>query len=308
MNQFCPDLATRLTLGASTYGFLPHPIIPGEIHKIVREQATTYQLGRYEDRTLWALRVANAGYRSRYIAQRTEALRQYRYLPGLSVGHRMCLTKATHPELIADYPELEYAVLMPWIVGKTWASFIAEPAVSAGYSLSQARALALATAHVLWSLEAHHLTHTDIAGDNVMVLPSYKVELIDIEGLYVHGTQLPGQRSRGWRGYQHRHLDERGHCRPEGDRFAGAMLLTEMLTWWNSLVRASTPDEYDALFQLQEQEPREALVRRLKVVRGTLQGISPSLRDLFDRAWLSPDLAECPDFATWTMCLLQVEG
>ncbi len=307
MNQFCPDSATRLAVGSSTYGFLPHPIIPGEIHAIVREQATTYQLGRYGDGTLWALKVANAGYRSGYIAHTTAILRQYRYLPGLSVGHRLCLTKVTHPELIATYPELEYAILMPWIAGKTWASFMTEPAASAGYSLSQARTLALATAHALWSLEAHRLTHTDMAGDNVVILPSKQIELIDVEGLYIHGTPLPGQRSKGWRGYQHRHLDERGNCRPEGDRFAGAMLLTEMLTWWSSLVRASTPDEYDSLFQLQEREPQEALARRLKVVRRTLQGISPKLRDLFDQAWLSSDLAECPDFATWTLCLLQVQ-
>ncbi len=309
MTDFCPTLGTQLTIELDTYEFLPHPhpTLFGDVHKIVRNQATTYQLRNRRDQTLWALKVTNVGYRGPHIARATNILIHYLKQPGLLVGHRNCLTKTTHPELIATYPALEYAVLMPWVTGQSWTGFMADPVASANYTRSQALELALTTAHVLWNLEAHHLTHTDIAGDNVMVLNFKRVELIDIEGLYIHGTPLSAQPSRGWRGYQHPRLDQRGNCRPEGDRFAGAILLTEMLTWWRSLIRATTPNTYDSLFQSWDQEPRTALEDRLKVIRSTLWRIHPCLRDLFDQAWYSSDLAQCPDLGAWTMYLLQAQ-
>ena len=46
------------------------------------------------------------------------------------------------------------------------------------------------------------------------------------------------------------------------------------------------------------------MARRVKTVRTTLQELHPNLRKLFDKAWRSPDLAECVDFATWVMPVL----
>jgi hypothetical protein len=195
---------------------------------------------------------------------------------------------------------------MPWIQGLTWAGFMDDASISAAYTRQQAQELALTLAYTLWNLEVNRVTHTDIAGDNVVIIHSRRIELIDIEGLYSHGTPVPPQPSRGWRGYQHPRLDQRGHCRPEGDRYAGAILLTEILTWWKPLVRSLT--DGDSFFQLGEQEPPETLTRRLKAVRATLREISPSLLQLFDRAWNSADLGECPDFAAWVMALLQVRS
>lgn len=247
MTVFAPALSTQLMIGKVVYEFTPHPVIPGEVHKIVREQAITYQLRKHSDNTLWALKVANPGYRTLLIEKKTELLTQYRHLPGFLVANRVCLTRAKFPELIAANPGLEFAVLMPWLQGKTWAGFMDDPQVSANYTREQALDVALAMAHILWSMETHHVTHTDISGDNVMILNFRHVELIDIDGLYIHGMPLPEQPSRGWRGYQHRQLDMRGNCRPDGDRFGGAILLTEMLTWWKPLVRALT--EGESLFQ-----------------------------------------------------------
>jgi hypothetical protein len=306
MTDFRPALATRLLIHASSYEFLPHPALPGEVQRIVRDRATIYQLRRYPDKTLWALKVSNPGYRDLQVVQQTELLQQFRNIPGLKTAQRLCLTRETCPELLSVYPTLEWAVLMPWIQGPTWAGFMDDAAISATYTQQQAQDLALTLAYTLWNLETNHLTHTDIAGDNVIVISPKCVEFIDIDGLYLHGTPLPAQPSHGWRGYQHRHLDQRGNCRPEGDRYAGAILLTEILTWWSPLVRALT--DGDSFFQFGEQEPPDLLRRRLKVVRTVLREIHPGLRQMFLHAWNSADQADCPDFANWVMALLRARS
>ncbi|HZO76292.1 MAG TPA: hypothetical protein VFB60_29105 [Ktedonobacteraceae bacterium] len=302
MTEFSPHCSMTLIINTLPYEFLPHPLLADEVYKVVREQAVTYQLRRQVDNTLWALKVSNPGYRSPQIERKTEQLRRYVHLSGLQVARRICLTRSRFPELISLHPGLEYALLMPWIEGKTWAGYMDDAAASANYTQQDAQELALTTAHVLWSLETNHLVHADIAGDNVIIINFRHIELIDLENLCEQGSTLPGQPSRGWQGYQHPNLDERGNCRPEGDRYAGAMLLTEMLTWWKPLVRALT--DGDALFQFRDREPPEVLTRRLKVVRSALREISPGLQYLFDQAWNSSDLEICPDFATWVMYLL----
>lgn len=306
MTDFHPTLATRLLIHASPYEFLPHPVLPGEVQCIVRDRATIYQLRRLSDQTFWALKVSNPGYRDPQIVQQTERLQQFGTLPGLQTAQRLCLTKASCSDLVNTYPNLEWAILMPWIQGPTWAGFMDDATISVTYTQQQAHDLALTLAYTLWNLETNRLTHTDIAGDNVIVIHPKRVELIDIDGLYVHGTPVPTQPSHGWRGYQHRHLDARGNCRVEGDRYAGAILLTEILTWWHPLVRALT--DGDSYFQFGEQESPDLLRRRLKVVRTVLRDIHPDLRQMFLRAWNSTDQAECPNFASWVMALLRARS
>lgn len=306
MTDFCPTLSTRLLIHSNPYEFLPHPVLAGEVQRVVRDRATIYQLRRQPDGTLWALKVSNPGYRDPQIAQKVEFFQQYRNLPGLRVANRICLTRALFPELLNTYPSLEHAILMPWIQGPTWAGFMDDANMSASYTMQQSLELALTLAYTVWSLESNRLTHTDISGDNVIVINPKRIEFIDIDGLYIHGTPVPPHPSRGWRGYQHHNLDQRGNCRPDGDRYAEAILLTEMLTWWKPLVRALT--EGESLFQFGMREHPELLKQRLKVVRSTLREIHPILRQLFIQAWSSNDLSECPDAPTWVMALLQARS
>lgn len=304
--DFHPTLTSSLLIHPHVYEFLPHPVLPDEVQQIVRERAAIYQMRRRSDGSLWALKVNHQGYRDPQNAQHTALLQQFQHLPGLRTAQRLCLTRETCPVLLNTYPALEWAILMPWIQGPTWAGFMDDAQLSAHYTSQQAQDLALTLAYTLWTLEMHHLTHTDIAGDNVIVVNPKRVEFIDVDNIYLHGTPPPALPSRGWRGYQHRHLDQRGNCRPEGDRYAGAILLTEILTWWNPLVRALT--DGDSYFQLGEQESPDILRPRLKTVRTTLRQIHPGLRTLFLQAWNSADLVECPDFASWLSAILQARS
>lgn len=307
--DFQPTLSTVLTINDITCQFMPHPLFLDEVFAQEGGEAVIYQVRDTTRNVLMALKVTKPLYRGEQIARAATALAPYKDIAGLRVGDRLCLTRPRHAKLIAMYPDLEYAILMPWLNGHTWAGFLLDRVTATRYTREQAKALALATAHILWDLESHHLTHTDIAGGNIIVAPDMRrVELLDIESLYAHGSRVPKLHSMGSPGYQQRNLDQRGQCRPEGDRFAGAMLLAEMLSWWSSQVRALTPNRAESLFQpleLQITDQYHPAYPRLTSVRNALYSICPPALTLFDQAWTSPDLAHCPEMSSWAMCLIQ---
>lgn len=306
MADFHPDCHTTLIIGNGSYGFMPHPLFPTELDEVyVLEggEALIYQVQDLAVGDLFALKVAKPSFRGEHIAHAVDALAPYADIPGLYAANRVCLTRTICPALLDVYPALEYAVLMPWLAGRSWAGFMHDGAASAAYSSQLALDLALALARVMWELEAHQFAHTDIAGGNIVVsLDSKQVELLDIEHVYMPSAPQPQWRSSGSPGYQHRSLDERGNWRPQGDRFAGAILLAEMLAWWDPRVRALTPEGSDTLFQ--PEELQQVGLPRWLAVRDALWEICPAALHLFDQAWASTDLSECPELSAWALSLL----
>ena len=299
-----------LQLGDAAYAFLPHPVFPDdpeEVSVVEGGEAFIYQVREVHSSRLYALKVSKPSCRGEQIAQAVAALAPYSHLPGLTLGNRLCLTRAQFPELIARYPDLELSVLMPWLDGTTWAGFMADRLASANYAPSQARGLATLTAQVLWNLEAYHLAHTDVAGGNLILSPDLaRVELLDLDNLYLPQAPVPHYMSHGTPGYQHPHLGPHGQWCAEGDRFAGAILLVEMLAWADPLVRAQTPEGADSLFQPHELQATDS--PRWEAVRDALWEICPPALDLFDEAWASADLSECPELGSWALALLQAQA
>jgi serine/threonine protein kinase len=248
--------------------------------------------------SLYALKVMKPAYRSEHLARVAETVGRSAHIPGFHLHNRICLTATDYPDLIETYPDLEYAVLMPWLTGKTWSGFMLDRTTSANYTLQQASTLAVTVAKLLLSLESAHLAHSDIAGGNILLSPDReRLQLLDIEGLYIPGVPQPPFCSQGTPGYQHHNPGLQGQWRPEGDRFAGAILLAEMLTWWNPRVRAVVADQADTLFQPAELQTNSS--PRLKEVRKTLFSMHADLLSLLDQAWVSHSLAECPNFSSW---------
>ncbi len=310
MSTFQPFLGTFLRIGPHYYEFMPHPLFPNDkqaVFVIEGGEALLYQLREMATHTLYALKVIKPAYRTEHIARVTDALARQPDLSGLALEQRICLTKDAYRNVIMTFPELEYAILMPWLEGRTWAGLLLDPATSARYSVGQAKDLALATANILWNLETRRMAHADIAGGNVLLSADLKqIMLLDIEGMYIHDIPAPKIRSQGSPGYQHRHPGPHGqHC-AEGDRFAGAILLTEMLTWCDPHVRALVPDETEALFRPGDLQIIGTPLWR--AVRNALWALSPELLQLFDQAWASATLAECPDLASWCMALLALRA
>ena len=305
MNVFNPWPAMQLHIGTSTYTFVATRLLPGdaeEVWMIEGQEGFIYVLHDTDQNTYWALKVLKPAYRSEYIERVTDGLAYYRDTHGLYLSHRLCLTKPVYGELISEFPALEYAVLMPWLSWSTWSGLLRSSEASMAYTRNDALDLARAMARVLWELERRGCAHTDLAGSNVLYAPGFKqVELLDLEGLYMPGLLPPARMSHGSPGYQHRKLGRQGQWSPYGDRFAGAVLLTEMLTWWNPLVRAQTPAHASTLFLAEELQIAKG--PRWQIVRDVLWSLDPAPLALFDQAWASTTLKQCPDFVAWLECL-----
>jgi len=310
MAEFHPQQTTLLRIAPFTYTFAPHPLFPDdteEVFAIEGGEAVIYQVLERETGKTRALKVSKPSFRSAHIASATAALAPYANLPGLHLARRTCLTRQQFPDLIAQYPDLEYAILMPWLAGRTWAGFLADRTAATSYTSLTAVRLAAALGQALWDLEAHGLAHTDIAGGNVVLSRDLtRVELLDVEGLYMPGSSRPSHISQGSPGYQHRALDQRGQWRPEGDRFAGGIMLTEMLVWADPFVRSLTPPEADTLFQ--PDELQEINTQRWVATRDAIWTICPPMLDVFDRMWASADLSDCPELSAWAYVLAQARS
>jgi hypothetical protein len=217
-------------------------------------------------------------------------LREFGHLDGLRVCQRR-LIGADEAAGLGE-PGLTGAVLMPWIDGVSWAGVI-----EARRPLRPETGVALAgrTAHVLAGLEAVGLAHADISSTNVIIRTAPPVELIDVEDMYHERFGQVPHVPAGSPGYAHpRHKGE--SCRhPYGDRFAGAVLLTEMLTW------PGTASGRRAIADISVFEPAELGKRgpKFKRVHNGLTALSTGLADLFEQAWNSPGPAECPPLSAW---------
>jgi serine/threonine protein kinase len=295
-----------LQIGDAYYEFLPHPLFPDDSKAVfVLEGGTAfiYKLRHVDTGEQYALKVFKRDSRNELVAYIAVTLTHYTDLPEIQASKRLCLTPKAYPELVSAHPEMAYAVLMPWLDAPTWTGILLNPQTSAAYTREQALSLARATANLLSKLETHGIAHADIAGGNVVpAIDRQQVQLLDPENMYLPKMPIPRKVSQGTPGYQHQHLGPHGQWCPEGDRFAGAILLAEMLTWWNPRVRARVADDAETVFRPEELQAPEAPC--LQAVRDTIYTLSPSLLELFDRAWLSRTLADCPLLRTWAATLL----
>ena len=310
MNTFNPQPDTQISIGESSYEFVSHTLFLKDIpsvYMIEGQEGFIWPLQNLKDRTFWALKVLKPAYRSGQIARVTSVLRQYTNVPGFFLSRRICLTRPEYEQCITTFPALEYAILMPWLTWKTWTGLLVSPRDSATYTLQQAFDLAKATARTLSELEQRESAHTDIAGSNILYKQDFQqIELLDLEGLYTSDLPPPKKLSYGSPGYQHHRPGRYGQWSPYGDRFAGAILLTEMLTWWNPLIRGLTPQNASTLFQPEELQQSSGY--RWQLVRDLLWFLdrTGALLNLFDTAWSSSRPQKCPDFNMWLTCIQQL--
>jgi hypothetical protein len=223
-------------------------------------------------------------------------LKGYAHVAGLSVCARDVLLEDDAASV--GEPGLQFAVLMPWMPGKAWAEIVAEKE-----SLTEAQCLALARrmADVLAGLEANDLAHADISSSNVFVVVGVTpgVELIDVEDMYRSGFVVPKQMPAGTPGYNYPPCAKTGNWNAYGDRFAGAVLLAEMLTWHHSGIRA----ESDELSYFHMDEMCDPHARRYEVMMEAVRSHSRPAAELLRRAWSSRRLQDCPSLGEWREAL-----
>ncbi len=294
---FYPKLGDTLTIENTTYRFAEHPAVQGMAmpYGQTGRRGTVYQLAD-PDGKLYALKVFTHSFRIPRNAEGAEKLRPFASLPGLQVCARIAL-----PPQSADLPqtraaELDYAVLMPWMAGTTWQEIMLEQRVITN---EQSYALARTLAHILATMETQHLAHGDLSAPNLLVtLDPPSVTLVDVEDLYSPGLSRPEKLPGGSPGYAHRTAAQ-GLWGPNTDRFAGAVLLAEMLSWCDERIRhVSCREKYFDPKEMQEDG------ERFQVLLGVLrERYSIEIAEAFERAWYSDTVEDCPTLTGWEQLL-----
>jgi hypothetical protein len=294
----------QLTINGVTYRVAEHPAAPGFPYGQEGRAGIVYQLlpsptGRAAGgEGAAALKVFKPRFRSPALLTQAEKLAAFAHLPGLQAAHRIVLTRAQHPDLIQQHPDLIYAALMPWIAGPTWLDvLLAKQPLPAQQALTLARSLAEA----LEAMELRGIAHCDLSAAN-LILPLLAggsgIALVDLEGLFAPGLSQPQTLSSGSAGYAHAQAAA-GLWSPNADRFAGAVLLAEMLGWCApEVTQAAWGESYFDPQEMQQDSARyQALLAALQRHWGD------AVARLFARAWHSKTLADCPTFGEWLVAL-----
>jgi WD40 repeat protein len=299
---FQPEINQELTIEGVAYAIAEHPAARGMPYGQEGRQAVVYQLAVGSGKR--AIKVFKPRFRVPGLVSGARRLAPYADLPGLQVCRRVVLTPQAEPELLRRHPDLLYAVLMPWIEGPTWMEVLGTGEV---WSPEQSLDMARAFAGLLAGMEQEGLAHCDLSAPNVL-LPafapnfaaraSWPVALVDVEQMYGPDLRRPDVLPGGSSGYAHKTAPE-GLWAADADRFAGAVLLAEMLAWCDERVRkASWGENYFSPDELQtEGERYRVLVSVLRERWGA------GITQLFDRAWHSEWLPECSTFGEWLVML-----
>lgn len=295
---FTPDINQVLLIDNITCRIAEHPAAPGIPYGQEGRAAVVYQLRVPGNRAL-ALKVFKPRYRLPALVSLAEQITPIAQLPGLQVCRRTVLTPQRHGDLLKQYPDLTYAVLMPWIEGPTWMQVLLE---KTPFTPEQSLMLARSFAGILAGMEQRDLAHCDLSGSNIL-LPQLAggkgIALVDVEGLYGPGLKQPREIMSASPGYAHQSTPG-GVWGTEADRFAGAVLLAEMLGWCDARVRDQAVGDpgYFAAREVQRPSERyDILVTALREQWGE------AVTRLFERAWRSETLWDCPTFGEWLVVL-----
>jgi len=296
--SFNPDPNAELFFNDERYTIAEHPSAPGMPYGQEGRTGIVYRLLPSNRSADQALKVFKPRFRLPYLVSQAEKLSAYADLPGLQAARRSVLSPSREADLLRQYPDLTYAVLMPWLDGPTWLEILLQKKT---FLEQQSLSLSRALAEILVGMEERGLAHCDISGPNVM-LPvlagGVGIALIDLEGFYAPGMIQPQSISNGSAGYTHQKSGGR-LWRPEADRFAGAVLLAEMLGWCDKQVcQASWGESY-----FEPGEMQQECVRYHSLNTSLRNHWGDGVANLFDRAWRSDSLADCPTFGEWLVVL-----
>ncbi|MBN1123265.1 MAG: hypothetical protein JXJ17_19495 [Anaerolineae bacterium] len=298
MSDFNPSPHDRVTIGGLLYRVMPHPAVPTFAFGQEGRKAFVYQLSGGSDGGNYALKVFKVAFRLPELVDICDQLARFARWPGLEVCHRQCLNQDQHIDVLAQYPDMEYAVLMPWIGGSTWYDMVIG---MTPLSRIEAATFSNATAQVLAAIEEAGLAHCDISAANVIINPTTgRAHLIDIEDLYAPDFNPPGALPAGTDGYDHK-TASKGQWSADADRFAGAVIMSEMLAWHDSRIRKEADEEhYFGAGEMQEDCPR------YRLMIAVLADLDPRLPELFEQVWFSSTLADCPPLKAWQEVISEV--
>jgi hypothetical protein len=174
--------------------------------------------------------------------------------------------------------------------GPTWSDILVRGGSTLG--LDQAVRLCDRFLLIVEMLQSRGIAHTDLSPANVVFdIARLDVQLVDLEDVYMAGAIQPSAPSRGSRGYQHPGGETCWHA--DGDRYSSAILAAEILLAADACAMRLATDDYC----FGPNTTSTAGAANTRFLRERLRLISGTFASLFDRAWLSSTLAQCPSAA-----------
>ncbi|HVF99333.1 MAG TPA: hypothetical protein VND68_05810, partial [Chloroflexia bacterium] len=287
------------------YSITEHPMARGMPYGQEGRAGIVYQVVAQGNERR-ALKVFKRRFSVPSLVNLSERLANFADMTGLRVCRRSVLTPRRHTELLRQYPDLTYAVLMPWIVGPTWMEVMLE---KTPLTPEQSLGISRAFANILAGMEERGVAHCDLSGAN-MILPVLApeeersggmfdtVELVDVEQLYGPGLEKSEFVIGGSQGYASR-FGQYGSWDPRADRFAGAILLAEMLSWCDERTREAAWGE--TYFDPQEMQTDSDRYHLLKTVLAERWGAG--VATLLEEVWKSETLTDCPTLGSWLVAI-----
>jgi hypothetical protein len=302
---FRPDVNQELLIEGVVYSITEHPMARGMPYGQEGRAGIVYQVVAAGNERR-ALKVFKRRFSVPSLVNLSERLANFADMTGLRVCRRSVLTPRRHTELLRQYPDLTYAVLMPWIVGPTWMEVMLE---KTPLTPEQSLGITRSFANILAGMEERGVAHCDLSGAN-MILPVLAseadllggtfdtVELVDVEQLYGPGLEKSEFVIGGSQGYASR-FGQYGSWDPRADRFAGAIMLVEMLAWCDERTREAAWGE--TYFDPQEMQTDSERYHLLKTVLAERWGAG--VATLLEEVWKSETLTDCPTLGSWLVAI-----
>lgn len=299
---FRPNLNDRIRIDKIDYTFGEHPAVPGMIYLQEGRAAIVYKLETTSGRPA-ALKVLRPIYRTPDMVPLTDQLAQFATIPGLEVCKRYVVEAKKDKRLVKQHPDLIYALLMPWVGVLSWMDILLDLAeLSRGQTLN----LAHSFLKTLNGMSEKSVSHNDLSAANLLLDESYlngglySVALVDVEQLYSPYLPQPNMLPAGSDGYAHR-TAHHGLWRETADRFAGAILLAEILGWSDERVReAAWGESYFDPIEMPQEGKETPINERYTIMYTALRELwGNEVARLFEQAWESEQLHQCPSFEAW---------
>ncbi len=295
---FSPKPFQQVEINGSMYHFAEHSEKSGETYFQEGTHGTIHQLVRQADNKLFALKIMKSSFRHPYLLEQANQLQKYTHIKGLSACDWMIIEPINSKQLVKEYSELLYAIVMPWVDGVSWSEILFN---KQAIRLEESRQLGRAFLAVMIKLEKERIAHSQLSAENLIVDDKLQsVECIELEHFYSAHLEVPDLWENELNGYMSQYQLKR---EAKMDRFAGGILLAEMLAWHDVGIReAAWGNSYFDPSLSQTDERFEILKISLENTYGLQAG------ELISRLWYSKTIDECPSFQEWNNMLLTKHG
>lgn len=305
------NVNTELTIRGQKYSFVTMPN-QGIYIDSTGGSATIYKLKHITTNKTFALKVFHIEYRDAYLRRNFDFIQEeLATIPMFAwVTHRILINENDDRNLILEFPELRNSILMPWIDLPTADQIrsLLSGKRQTPTSTAKCRALAQLLADSLYQLEQKGFAHGDISSTNVLIdWERPELYIIDIEDMFHSTLKQPGtlvQSKGGTDGY--RFFDDFTSWQPCADRFAGALLICELLTLDNpDCQQASAEESYFVQRDIDERTFDGLNNERIQALTDALSQLTNgiALATALDSAWTKMEIREIPSLSNWVSLL-----